>query len=133
MAPRRFNTIVLVLFAAIALLLSTVGTYSVISYATALRTKEIGIRTALGAAKRSILLLVLRKGIGLACVGALIGFAAALGLTRLMSSLLFGVSPLDPLVFVFTGLVCLAAALLACLLPARRATSVDPLICLRYE
>ena len=132
-APRRFNTIVLGLFAAIALVLSTVGTYSVISYATALRTKEIGIRTALGAAKSSILLLVFKKGIGLACVGALIGFAAAVVLTRLMSSLLFGVSPLDPPVFVITGVVCLAAALLACLLPARRATTVDPLICLRYE
>jgi putative ABC transport system permease protein len=132
-APRRFNTILLGLFAAIALLLATVGTYSVISYATALRTKEIGIRTALGAAKGSILLLVLKKGIGLACVGAVIGFAAAFGLTRLMSSLLFGVSPLDPFVFAVVGIVCLAAALLACLLPARRATQVDPLICLRYE
>jgi putative ABC transport system permease protein len=132
-APRRFNTIVLGLFAAIALLLSAVGIYSVISYATALRTKEIGIRTALGAAKRSILLLVLKKGIVLAGAGAVIGFAAAFALTRLMSSLLFGVSPSDPLVFIIVGLVCLAAALLACLLPARRATEVDPLICLRYE
>ncbi|HJT66918.1 MAG TPA: ABC transporter permease [Pyrinomonadaceae bacterium] len=132
-APRRFNTILLGSFAGMALLLATLGTYSVISYATALRTKEIGIRTALGAAKSAILLLVLRKGIGLAGVGAMIGFAAASGLTRLMSSLLFGVSPLDPLVFIIVGLVCLAAALLACLLPARRATEVDPLICLRYE
>jgi putative ABC transport system permease protein len=132
-APRRFNTIVLGLFAALALLLATVGIYSVMSYATALRTKEIGIRTALGAAKRSILLLVLGKGIGLACVGALIGFAAALGLTRLMSSLLFGVSPLDPFVFAVAGVVSGVAALLACLLPAYRATEVDPLICLRYE
>jgi putative ABC transport system permease protein len=132
-APRRFNTIVLGLFAAIALLLSMVGIYSVISYATALRTKEIGIRTAVGAAKNTILLLVLKKGIGLACVGAAIGFAAAFGLTRLMSSLLFGVSPLDPFVFATVAIVSVVAALLACLLPARRATEVDPLICLRYE
>ena len=132
-APRRFNTIVLGLFAAIALLLATIGIYSVISYATALRTKEIGIRTALGAAKSSILLLVLAKGIVLAFVGAAIGLAAAFGLTRLMSSLLFGVSPLDPFLFSGAGLVSLAAALLACLVPARRATDVDPLICLRYE
>ncbi len=132
-APRRFNTIVLGLFAATALLLAAVGVYSVISYATALRTKEIGIRTALGAAKFTIVLLVVRKGIVLACVGAAIGFAAALVLTRFMSSLLFGVSPLDPFVFTVVGSVCLVAALLACLLPARRATEVDPLIALRYE
>ncbi len=132
-APRRFNTILLGLFAAIALVLATVGIYSVIAYATALRTKEIGIRTALGAAQSAILLLVLRKGIVLACAGAAIGFAAAFGLTRLMTSLLFGVSPVDPFVFAVVGVVSLAAALLACLLPAQRATEVDPLICLRYE
>lgn len=132
-APRRFNTLLLGLFAGVALLLATIGIYSVISYRTALRTKEIGIRTALGAAKRSIVVLVLRQGIVLACAGAAIGFAAALGLTRLISSLLFGVSPSDPLVYVTVGVVCLAAALLACLLPARRATEVDPLISLRYE
>ena len=132
-APRRFNTLLLGVFAGVALLLATLGIYSVISYRTALRTKEIGIRTALGAAKSSILLLVLRKGIVLASAGAVIGFAAALGLTRLMSSLLFRVSPSDPLVFITVGVVCLAAALLACLLPARRATEVDPFISLRYE
>lgn len=132
-APRRFNTLVLGIFSTFALLLAAIGIYSVISYATALRTKEIGIRAALGAAKGSILLLVLRKGIALALIGAAIGFAAAIALTRLMSSLLFGVSPSDPLVFVTAGIVCLTAALLACLLPARRATEVDPLIALRYE
>ncbi|HEY2961726.1 MAG TPA: ABC transporter permease [Pyrinomonadaceae bacterium] len=132
-APRRFNTLVLGLFAGIALLLATVGIYSVISYATALRTKEIGIRTALGAAKRSILLLVIKKGITLALIGAAVGFTAALALTRVMSSLLFGVSPSDPLVYVAAGVVCLAAAFTACLIPARRATEVDPLISLRYE
>ena len=132
-APRRFNTLVLGIFSTLALLLAAVGIYSVISYATALRTKEIGIRAALGAARSAIVLLVLRKGIVLALIGAVIGFTAAFGLTRLMSSLLFGVSPADPLVYVAAGVVCLTAALVACLLPARRATEVDPLIALRYE
>ena len=132
-APRRFNTILVGLFAGVALLLAMIGVYSVISSATALRTKEISIRTALGAAKSNILLIVMRKGISLALIGAAIGFTAALGLTRFMSSLLFAVSPSDPLVYVSVGVICLAAALLACLLPARRATEVDPLISLRYE
>lgn len=132
-APRRFNTLVLGIFSTLALLLAAIGIYSVISYATALRTKEIGIRAALGAARGAILLLVLRKGIVLALIGAAIGFATALALTRLMSSLLFGVSSLDPLVFIAAGVVGLTAALVACLLPARRATEVDPLIALRYE
>lgn len=132
-APRRFNTLLLGMFSALALLLAAIGIYSVISYATALRTKEIGIRVALGAAKSSILLLVLRKGLALGLIGAGIGFAAALALTRLMSSLLFGVSPFDALVYVSAGIVCLTAASLACLLPARRATEVDPLTALRYE
>ena len=132
-APRRFNTLVLGIFSSLSLLLAAIGIYSVISYATALRTKEIGIRAALGAARGAILLLVLRKGIALALIGAAIGFAAAFALTRLMSSLLFGVSPSDPLVYVAAGIICLSAAFVACLLPARRATEVDPLIALRYE
>lgn len=132
-APRRFNTLVLGMFSALALLLAAVGVYSVISYATALRTKEIGIRAALGAARGAIVLLVLRKGIALALIGAALGFTTAFALTRLMSSLLFGVSPSDPLVYVTAGIVCLMAAFVACLLPARRATEVDPLIALRYE
>jgi putative ABC transport system permease protein len=132
-APRRFNTIVLALFAALALVLATVGVFSVISYATALRTREIAIRSALGAAKSAVLLLVIRKGMTLALIGAGAGFIAALGLTRLMSSLLFGVSPSDPLVYLIAGAGCLIAALLACLIPARRATEIDPLIALRYE
>jgi putative ABC transport system permease protein len=132
-APRRFNTAVLALFAGIALILATVGIYSVISYATALRTREIAIRTALGAAKSAVLLLVLRKGMTLALVGAGVGFIAALALTRLMSSLLFGVSPFDALVYALVAAGCLVAAFLACLIPARRATEVDPLIALKYE
>jgi putative ABC transport system permease protein len=132
-APRRFNTFLLAVFAAVALLLAMIGIYSVMSYATALRTKEIGIRSALGAVKMTILFLVIGKGIALACAGAAIGFAAALALTRLMSNLLFGVSPLDPFVFIAVAVVCFVAATLACLLPARRAAAVDPLIALRHE
>jgi putative ABC transport system permease protein len=132
-APRRFNTIVLALFAALALVLATVGIYSVISYATALRTREIAIRSALGAARGAVLLLVVRQGMTLALIGSALGFIAALGLTRLMSSLLFGVSPSDPFVYLLVAAGCLVAALLACLVPARRATEVDPLIALRYE
>lgn len=133
MAPRRFNTLLLGIFSAVALSLATIGTYSVISYATTLRTKEIGIRVALGARRRAILLLVVRKGIVLALIGAVIGTAAALGLARLMSSLLFGVSTSDMIVYVTAVLLCLAAATVACLFPARRAAKVDPLISLRYE
>jgi len=133
MAPRRFNSLVLGIFSALALLLAALGIYSVVSYATALRTREIGIRAALGAAKSSILLLVLRKGIALTLIGAVIGFGAALALTRLMSSLLFGVSPSDPLVYFTSGMICFVTAVLACLLPAQRATEVDPLVALRYE
>jgi putative ABC transport system permease protein len=132
-APRRFNTLVLGIFSAVALLLATIGVYSVISYATALRTKEIGIRVALGARKQAILLLVVKKGIVLALIGAVIGGSAALGLARLMSSLLFGVSTSDPFVYVAAVVLCIAAAALACLFPAQRATNVDPLISLRYE
>jgi putative ABC transport system permease protein len=132
-APRRFNTIVLALFAGLALILATVGIYSVISYATALRTREFAIRSALGAARGAVLLLVVRQGMTLALIGSALGFIAALGLTRLMSSLLFGVSPSDPFVYLLVAAGCLVAALLACLVPARRATEVDPLIALRYE
>jgi putative ABC transport system permease protein len=132
-APRRFNTVVFGLFAGVALLLATIGIYSVISYATALRTKEIGIRFALGAARSSILLLVFKRGMALALIGAALGFGAALALTRVMSSLLFGVSATDPVVYATVGIVCLAVACIACLLPARRATEVEPAVSLRYE
>jgi putative ABC transport system permease protein len=132
-APRRFNTLLLGIFSTVALLLATIGIYSVISYATALRTKEIGIRVALGARNHSILLLVAKKGMILALLGATIGAAASLGLAHLMSSLLFGVSTSDVFVYVTAMLVCLVSAALACLFPARRATYVDPLISLRYE
>ncbi|HEU5131741.1 MAG TPA: ABC transporter permease [Pyrinomonadaceae bacterium] len=132
-APRRFNALLLGGFAAIALVLATLGIYSVISYSITLRTQEIGIRMALGADRTMILRMVLRKGIVLTLVGTVIGLAGAFALTRWMSSLLFGVSATDPATYVIVLLVALGAALLACSIPASRATRVDPLIALRYE
>ena len=132
-APRRFNVALLSAFAAVALLLATLGIYSVISYSITLRTQEIGIRMALGARRPAILLMVLRAGMALTLIGIAIGLAGAFVLTRWMSSMLFGVSASDPLTYGAVLLVSLAAALLACAIPARRATSVDPLVALRYE
>ena len=132
-APRRFNALLLGVFAGIALLLATVGIYSVISYSITLRTQEIGIRMALGARRRGILLMVMRKGMLLTLIGTVIGLAGAFALTRWMSSMLFGVSASDPATYLIVLLVSLGAAVLACALPARRATKVDPLIALRYE
>ena len=132
-APRRFNATLLAAFAAIALVLAALGIYSVISYSITLRTREIGIRMALGAHWQAILMMVLRKGMVLALVGAAIGLVAAFALTRWMSSMLFGISASDPATYVIVLIVALGAALLACSIPARRATRVDPLIALRYE
>ncbi len=132
-APRRFNALLLGVFAAIALTLATLGIYSVISYSITLRTAEIGIRMALGANRPAILFMVLRQGIVLTAIGAAIGLIGALALTRWLSSLLFGVSATDPATYVIVLLVALGAALLACSIPASRATRVDPLIALRYE
>jgi ABC-type antimicrobial peptide transport system permease subunit len=107
--------------------------YSVISYAVAQRTREIGIRRALGAQGRDILSLVLRRGMSLTFAGVACGIAGALVLTRLMTSLLFGITARDPFTFFGVALLLSFVALLACLVPARRATKVDPLIALRYE
>jgi len=132
-APRRFNALLLGVFAAIALLLAALGIYSVISYSITLRTQEIGIRMALGANRPAILRMVLRKGIVLTLTGTALGLAGAFALTRWMSSLLFGVSASDPATYVIVLIVALGAALLACSIPASRASRVDPLIALRYE
>ena len=132
-APRRFNALLLGVFAAIALLLAALGIYSVISYSITLRTQEIGIRMALGANRPAILRMVLRKGIVLTLTGTALGLAGAFALTRWMSSLLFGVSASDPATYVIVLIIALGAALLACSIPASRASRVDPLIALRYE
>jgi ABC-type antimicrobial peptide transport system permease subunit len=118
---------------AIGLLLATVGVYGVVSFGAVQRTREIGIRMALGGTPRDVLSLVLRQGVGMVIAGLGLGLLAAWGLTRLMGRLLIGVSPSDPLTYATVAIVLSGVALLACWIPARRATRVDPGIALRYE
>ncbi len=125
--------ILLVAFAGLALLLASVGIYGVISYVVGERTHEIGVRMALGARRLDILQLVLRGAGKLALIGTVVGMLAALGLTRLMAGLLYGVKPGDPLTFIVVPAILISVALLASYLPARRATKVDPMTSLRYE
>jgi len=133
LAARRFLMVLLGMFAAIALLLSSVGIYGVISYLVARRTQEIGIRMALGADRADVVRLVLHDGMKLAAVGVVIGIACAFGLTRLMANMLYRVSATDPITFVAVSLLLLLVAMAACYIPARRAMKVEPVIALRYD
>ena len=130
---QRFSLVIFAVFGVAALVLAGLGVYGVTSYAVAQRTQEIGIRMALGAQMKDVLKLVLRNAMSLVFFGALLGLGGAFAATRVMSSLLFGVTPTDLATFIFVPIVLFLVALAASLIPARRATKVDPLIALRYE
>jgi ABC-type antimicrobial peptide transport system permease subunit len=132
-ARQNFNLLLLGLFAAIALLLAAVGIYGVMSYSVEQRTREIGIRAALGASRRDTLNLVLLQALRMTLAGIAAGVAASFGLTRLLSAQLFGVKPADPLTFTAVPLILLVVALAAACIPALRASRVDPLVALRHE
>ena len=132
-AGARFTALLMGLFGALALALATIGIYGIVSYSVTQRSREIGVRTALGAQRADVFRMVIGHALALTGVGIALGLAGALALTPLITSQLYGVSPTEPIVFVVMSLALLAAAGLASYLPARRATRVDPLVCLRYE
>jgi ABC-type antimicrobial peptide transport system permease subunit len=133
LGSRRFNVILIGFFGVTALLLATAGVFGVVAYSVSRRTREIGVRIALGAGSGDVLGMILGQGLRTILVGVAIGIAGSLALTRAVESLLFGVTATDPLTFGGVTLLLVGAALLACYIPARRATKVDPMVALRYE
>ena len=133
MGGRRLVSVLLGTFATVALVLAGIGIYGVISYNVAQRTREMGIRAALGATERSLLRLILDRGVRLTLIGIAIGVAGAIALTRLMAAILFGVGARDPMTMVSVGVILAGVAIMASYIPARRATRVDPVVALRYE
>jgi ABC-type antimicrobial peptide transport system permease subunit len=132
-APRAFTMVLILIAASAALLLGVIGIYGVMSYIVSQRTNEIGVRLALGAEPAAVMRMIVRQGGVVACGGTAVGLAIALAGSRVISSLLYGISPRDPGVFTATTLTLLVVALVACWLPARRAASVDPLVALRAQ
>jgi putative ABC transport system permease protein len=133
LAGRRFTLTVICFFAGLALLLAAVGTYGVISYSVAERTREVGIRMALGADRKEVVRLVVSQAARLAIIGVALGLAAAFASTRVMESLLFKVQPTDPLTFAAISMILILVSLVASYMPARRATRIDPMTALRCE
>jgi putative ABC transport system permease protein len=132
-AARRFSMILLSVFATLALVLAAVGIYGVISYSVAQRTREVGIRMALGAQTTAVLTVIVRDGLKLVVSGVLVGLVGAFMLSRLLTTLLFGVTPTDAVTYATVALILVGVALAACYIPARRAAKVDPLVALRFE
>lgn len=133
LGSRRFNLILIGSFGVVALLLATAGVFGVMAYSVSRRTREIGVRVALGARSSDVLAMILRQGMRTIVIGLAIGLAGSLALTRTMTSLLFGVTATDPVTFAAVIALLIAAALLACYIPAWRAAKVDPVVALRYE
>ena len=133
LGSRRFQLLLIGTFGIVALLLATAGVFGVMAYSVSRRTREIGVRVALGARSRDVLTMILRQGMRTIMIGVVIGLAGSLALTRTLSSLLFGVTATDPLTFLAVIALLITAALVACYIPARRATKVDPMVALRYE